>query len=210
LTDIRTAIAGAIAAKHLAPQNVRKIGIVGAGVQGRLQLLYLKKITPCRDVLVWGTNQTKLDLYKKEMCKEGFNVETTEDTTEIEKQCNLIVTVTPSKISLLKGDHLLPGTHITAIGSDTPEKQELHASILQKADVVVGDSISQCMLRGEIYQAIKSGAISKEMIMELGNVIAGTEKGRTSEEQLSIADLTGVAVQDIMIASAVYKAAKGK
>ena len=209
LTDMRTAIAGAIAAKHLAPKNVNKIGIVGAGVQGRLQLLYLKKIISCRDVLVWGTNQEELDLYKKEMSAEGFRIDSTKDTLDIERLCNLIVTVTPSKVPLLKGHNLLPGTHITAVGSDTPEKQELHSSILQRADVVVADSIQQCMLRGEIFQAIKKGTIKKEKAVELGNVISGSGRGRTSQSQLSVADLTGVAVQDIKIASAVYKSVFG-
>ena len=208
LTDIRTAIAGAIAAKYLAPKNVRKIGIVGAGVQGRLQLQYLKYVTSCRKALIWGINREELDRYKKDMIRSGFTIETTEDTDHIERQCDLIVTVTPSKTPLLKGDHLKPGTHITAVGSDTPEKKELHSSILGKADVVVADSIPQCMLRGEIFQSLKEGAISKEKIVELGNVIAGSVDGRTSENQITVADLTGVAVQDIKIASAVFKALK--
>jgi ornithine cyclodeaminase len=208
LTDIRTAIAGAIAAKHLAPENIRKIGVLGAGVQARLQLEYLKKVTSCRDILVWGRNRKELELYKKDMTAKGFNVETTEVTSNIEEQCNLIITATPSKTALLQGDNLMPGSHITAIGSDTPEKQELHSSILKKADVIVADSIPQCMLRGEIYQAIKAGSVKKDKVVELGNVIAGSAKGRTSQKQLSVADLTGVAVQDIKIASAVYKEVK--
>ncbi len=208
LTDIRTAIAGAIAAKHLAPEKVSKIGVVGAGIQGRLQLLYLKKVTSCRDVLVWGTGPEELEQYKKDMDEEGFRIETTLDTKDIEEKCQLIVMVTPSKTPLLKGDKIMPGTHITAVGSDTPEKQELKASLLKKADVVVADSISQCMLRGEIYQAMKAGEIKEDKVVELGNVIAGFAAGRTCSNQISIADLTGVAVQDIKIASAVFKALK--
>jgi ornithine cyclodeaminase len=99
-----------------------------------------------------------------------------------------------------------PGTHITAMGSDTPEKQELDPRILQKADIVVADSISQCLLRGEIYQALKAGVLEKERIVELGRVIVNPDLQRTSEEQITIADLTGVAVQDIQIAKAVYHA----
>jgi ornithine cyclodeaminase len=209
LTDVRTAIAGAIAAKYLAPNRVNKIGIIGTGIQARLQLQYLKDIVTCRNVLVWGRGKDQLNRYKNDMKAEGFNIELTQDTSDIEKQCNLIVTVTPSKVPLLRGDNLRPGTHITAVGSDTAEKQELNASILKKADIVVADSIEQCMMRGEIYKSIEAGMISKDKVVELGNIIACSSKGRTSEEQLSVADLTGVAVQDIMIASAVYKTFSG-
>jgi ornithine cyclodeaminase len=92
------------------------------------------------------------------------------------------------------------------MGSDTPEKNELDPQILQKADIVVADSISQCLLRGEIHQALKAGVLEKERILELGNVIVNPDLQRISEEQITIADLTGVAVQDIQIAKAVYHA----
>lgn len=206
LTDIRTAIAGAIAAKHLAPKQVQKIGIVGAGTQARLQLRYLKNIVNCRQVLVWGTGQEELERYRSDMMEEGFNVDITRDTSDIVANCNLIVTVTPSKVPLIKGLDFISGTHITAVGSDTKEKQEIDASVLKKADVVVADSVEQCMHRGEIYKALESGELKKDMVVELGQVISGAMKGRISEDQLSIADLTGVAVQDIKIASAVYHA----
>ncbi len=206
LTNVRTAVAGAIAARYMAPARVRKIGIAGAGAQGRLQLRYLKNVVNCKHVLVWGLNQEELDIYKLEMEKEGFSVETTLDASEILKQCNLVVTTTPSKKPILNVRDLKKGTHITAMGSDTPEKQELDSEILRKADVVVADSIEQCMTRGEIARAISSGDLNKERVTELGNVISGLAKGRSSEEQITVADLTGVAVQDINIASAVFKA----
>jgi len=100
-----------------------------------------------------------------------------------------------------------PGeVHITAVGSDTPEKNELDPRILQQADIVVADSISQCLSRGEIYQSIKAGLLRKENLVELGNVIVNRGLGRTSDDQLTVADLTGVAVQDIQISKAVYEA----
>ncbi|KPL21523.1 MAG: ornithine cyclodeaminase [Bacteroides sp. SM1_62] len=206
LTDIRTAVAGAIAAKYLAPSKVHKIGIAGTGTQGRLQLLYLKEVVDCREILVWGRKQEKLDAYKSDMEKEGFHVETTLDSSEILKQCNLVVTSTPSKTPVLSRKDLKQGIHITAVGSDTPEKQEVDSLILRDADIVVADSIEQCMVRGEIYKAIEAGVLKKEELLELGNVIAGPARGRTSDQQITIADLTGVAVQDISIATAVHKA----
>ena len=204
LTDVRTAVAGAIAAKYLAPSKVQKIGIVGTGTQARLQLSYLKDVVDCRDVLVWGRNQDKLDSYKSDMEKELFNIETTLNASEILQQCNLVITTTPAKVPCLERKDLRPGTHITAVGSDTTYKQEVDSRILHSADIIVADSIEQCLLRGEIYQAIKAGDLKKEKPIELGNLISGIASGRTSNEQTSIADLTGVAVQDIKIAQAVY------
>jgi len=206
LTHVRTAAAGAVVAKYLAPQKVRCIGIFGAGMQGRMQLEYLKSITDCRDVIVWGLNQKEVDEYKQVMEKQGFNIRTTLDAEDIAANCNLIITATPATSPLLSADQIQKGVHITAMGSDTPEKNELDPRILQKASIVVADSISQCLLRGEIHHAIKVGVLRQEEIVELGNVIVNKELQRTYEDQITVADLTGVAVQDIQITKAVYKA----
>lgn len=206
LTDVRTAVAGAVAAKYCAPRKVERIGIVGAGVQARLQLEWLKRVTTCRDVMVWGPLADELANYKREMESRGFSVETTGDAAAILKTCNLVATATPSKTPLLSAADLRPGTHITAVGSDTPDKQELDSAILAKADVIVADSLSQCRLRGEIHKALEAGRIGEDRCVELGAVISGRAKGRTSESQITVVDLTGVAVQDIKIATAVYRA----
>ncbi len=206
LTDVRTAIAGAIAARYLAPKHVERIGIVGTGIQARLQLRHLKGVTECRDVLVWGRSRDHLERYKEEMGADGFSIATTTDASDILRECNLVVTCTPATSPLLHASDLRPGTHITAVGSDTPEKQELDAEILACADVVVADSIAQCLERGEIHKAIEAGRMDASKPVELGNVIAGRVPGRTSEDQITVADLTGVAVQDIKIAEAVYRA----
>ncbi len=116
------------------------------------------------------------------------------------------MTVTPSKSPLLFAADLRPGTHITAVGSDTADKQELDSEILARADLVVADSRSQCRLRGEIHKANEAGRIRVEDCLELGEIISGKAKGRTSDAQITVADLTGVAVQDIAIASAVFRA----
>jgi len=205
LTDIRTAAAGAVCAKYLAPDSVHRIGIVGAGVQGRLQLKYLKSVVECKDVIVWGMNQKELDLYRRDMEPGGFKIETTLNTDDVMSSCNLIVTSTPSTKPLLKAETLQKGTHITAMGSDTLTKQELDPEILKRADIIVADSISQSLVRGEIFKAISAGVIGKEDVIELGNVIADKKLQRLSDDQITIADLTGVAVQDIQISKAVYE-----
>jgi len=206
LTDVRTAAAGAVAAKYLAPKNVHRIGIFGAGIQGRMQLKYLKSIVNCRDVIVWGINREELDSYKNDMEPHGYNVQTTLEANDIAASCNLIVTATPSKTQLLQAGQIRKGTHITAMGSDTHEKQELDTGIFQKADIVAADSIDQSDSRGEIFKAKEAGVLTNEDIVELGNVIANKELQRTSDGQITVADLTGVAVQDIQISKAVYEA----
>jgi ornithine cyclodeaminase len=206
LTDIRTALAGAIAARVLAPDRVERIGIVGTGIQARAQLVHLKPVVECRAVLAWGRGPEQLASYRTAMAAEGFQVSTTLDAAEILQTCNLVVTTTPAAEPLLYAHDLQAGTHLTAVGSDTPHKQELDSAILQQADLVVADSIPQCLARGEIFRALQAGVLTTDHLVELGEILAGSHPGRTSENQLTVADLTGVAVQDIQIATAVYRA----
>ena len=205
LTNIRTAVAGAIVADHLAPRKVERIGVVGAGMQARLQVSYLKPVVDCVQVLAWGQNESELAKYRYDMEKDGFRVETTLEADQVLKFCNLVVTATPSTQPLLHLESLHPGVHITAVGSDTPQKQELDSAILAQADLIVADSISQCLSRGEIYQAISSGQITSDRVVELGRIISREAPGRTSDSQITVADLTGLATQDIQIATAVYR-----
>ena len=208
LTNVRTAAAGAVSAKYLAPKDVECIGVIGAGAQGRMQVEYLSQVTDCKEVMVWDMDQGALDDYKKDVEPLGFRVRTVSSAEDICAQCNLIVTATPAKAPLLSAENIRNGTHITAVGADTPEKNELDPKILQKADIVVADSISQCLLRGEIHHALAAGVLEKERIVELGNVITSPKLRRSSAEQITVADLTGVAVQDIQIAKAVYQGLK--
>ncbi|MEN8210958.1 MAG: ornithine cyclodeaminase family protein [Thermodesulfobacteriota bacterium] len=208
LTNVRTAVAGKIVAKYMAPKNVKAIGIFGTGIQGRMQVQYLESVTDCKNVFVWGQPNDNFDDYRTEMEALGYDVQTTTEAGEVAKNCNLIITATPSSEPLIRVDQLMPGTHITAMGADTPEKQELESEILKQADILVADSIEQCLTRGEIYQAVKSGQITDQKAVELGNIIADPALGRQSDDQLTIADLTGVAVQDVQITKAAYQAIK--
>ncbi len=209
LTDVRTAAAGAVAARYLAPKNVERIGILGTGTQARLQLEYLRTVVSCRDVLAFGRGESQLSEYAEDVSKLGFQVDTTEDAADLLRTCNLIVTTTPTESPLLNAGELRPGTHITAVGSDTATKQELDTSILKAADLIVADSIPQCLERGEIHKALEAGAIIETELVELGNIVSGRASGRTGDDQITVADLTGVAVQDIKIATAVYVSAIG-
>ena len=203
LTDVRTAVAGAICAKYISPKKVDGIGIVGTGVQAKMQLEYLKDIIDCRKAIVWGRSEASLLKYVADMKDSEFDIAITQNIDDVVDGCQLIVTCTPAERPLIS--RVNPGTHITAMGSDTLSKQELDSSILLEADLVVADSKSQCEIRGEIHQAIKSDRFSMDTVVELGEIINGDKEGRTSEKQITVADLTGVAVQDIQFSKAVLE-----
>ena len=205
LTNVRTAVAGSICAKYIAPSNINTIGIIGTGIQARMQLEYLKMVTDCREVLVLGRNKEKISKYIEDMKSHGFNINVASNSKELCENSNLIVTTTNANESLIHKDDIKKGTHITAMGSDTPEKRELDPEILNVADAVVVDSIPQCLERGETKNALDRNLIKKEELIEIGSIIDSGKKLRKNNNEITVADLTGVAVQDIMITNAVYE-----
>jgi ornithine cyclodeaminase len=204
LTNLRTAVAGAVVAKYLAPREVTAAGIVGPGIQGRMQLDWLRRGRRIEEAVVWGLDERELAAYRRDMESPGLKIRTTLRAEDVAAAANLIVTCTPSTRPLLKAEWIRPGTHITAMGSDTAEKQELDPAILARADRVVVDSLSQSELRGEVFRAVSAGAIGRERLVELGRVIEDPALRRASDAEITVADLTGVAVQDIMISQAVW------
>lgn len=209
LTDMRTAAAGAVVAKHLAAKNIDHIGIVGTGVQARMQLELLKDVVDCQSCFIWGRDAKKVqrtieDLQANASIKAwGLDIKAAREIDELVSQCRLIVTTTSATKPLIRADQVPKGTHITAMGSDDHGKQELEAELLAKADRVVADSVSQCVDHGECFHAVKGKLIEESSILELGDVIKNPALGRTSEDQITVADLTGVAIQDIQIAKMV-------
>jgi ornithine cyclodeaminase len=212
LTDMRTAAAGAVAAKHLAAKKIQHIGIVGTGVQARMQLEMLRGVVDCRSCLIWGRDPAKVqtmieDLQAKENIRQwGLEIFAAKSLDELASNCNLIVTTTPARSPLIRADQVKKGTHITAMGSDDHGKQELDAEVLALADLVVADSISQCVDHGECLAAVQGKQIEEGSILELGDVIKNPANGRSSDDQITVADLTGVAIQDIQIAKMVDRA----
>ena len=205
LTNVRTAAAGAVAAKHLAPARIERIGILGAGIQGRLQLEHLMGVVSCREVSVWVPDPSETESYLEYFAGTDLNIEIVVTPEKVAEKCNLIVTATPAKTPLLKAGDIRPGTHITAMGSDTADKIELDPEILGRADLVVVDSLSQSESRGEVFRAVEAKSLNRDSVSELGAVISGKAEGRTREDQVTVCDLTGVAVQDLMIAEAVSR-----
>ena len=204
LTDIRTAVAGQICAQQFS-NDIKCIGVLGTGLQARLQVEYLTHVTDCRNLIVWGRNREKMKQYQKDMVHKGFKVNLADSVRQLSKSSNLIITATGSSEPMLFPEDIMPGTHITAMGSDTLMKRELGPGVLKVSSLVIADSITQCQERGEISHGLKEGDLSKDSVVELGDILSGTRAGRTSQKDITVADLTGVAVQDIQIAIAVFK-----
>lgn len=209
LTSLRTALAGRIAARALAPSLVKGIGILGTGSQARLQLEYLMPVTNCRQVTVWGRTAQALADYRQFAQGLGFTVTTTLSAEQVARAANLIVTTTPSREALLRREWIRPGTHITAVGADAHGKQELEPQLVAAADVVVADSIAQCSAFGEVSHAVKAGLLQPSRLVELGQLLAGNATARRDDEQITLVDLTGVAVQDAVIARCAFRACAG-
>ena len=202
LTDARTAAAGAVAAKYLAPREIGCIGILGAGIQARLQLEYLREVTSCRRVRLWARAADRARAFTV----QGFDIEVVASPADVAAGAQLIVTTTPSKDWLLGAADVRPGTHITAMGADGGGKQELEPALFALAQVRAVDSLSQCSQYGDSAFALKQGLIRAQDLVELGRVIQDPSLRRRSERDITIADLTGVAVQDMAIAELALQA----
>jgi ornithine cyclodeaminase len=205
LTDLRTAIAGLIAAKYLAPRRPKCIGIVGTGIQARMQLELLTGHYGSGPVRVWGRDRRKAAAFVENMTTAGTNTAVADTLAELCSQCDLIVTTTPSTAPLLAAEWIRAGTHITAVGADAKGKQELDPTLFERADICAVDSAAQCIDHGETAHAITAGLIEPAKLVELGAIIEGTKAGRSAREQITIADLTGLVVQDIRIAQHVLR-----
>ncbi|MGB7294015.1 MAG: cyclodeaminase [Candidatus Aminicenantales bacterium] len=202
LTDLRTGIAGAIAAKHLAPSRVETAGVIGSGTQARYQIRGLRMMRSFNRLLVFGIDLTGVDRYVSEMNEElGIEVVKAGSPEEVVRESRFVVAATPSREPYLRAEWLHPGLHITAMGADSEHKQELFAEVIGRADRLVCDSKSQCFRLGELHHALNAGIISQEAdITELGELTAGRKTGRKKDEEISVCDLTGVGVQDTTIA----------
>lgn len=200
LTSMRTALAGQIVARAMAPSHVRGIGVVGTGDQARMQLEQLMPVTACRRLTVYGRNRQGLEQYCEFAEALGFDVAATQNAKDVATNSNLIITATPSREAIIANEWVNPGTHITAIGADSLGKQELDVHLVARADFIVVDSIEQCCQFGEISGALKSGLIDKGRLVTLGSVLSGHAIGRQDDTQITVADLTGLGVQDAQIA----------
>lgn len=209
LTDVRTGIAGAIAAKHLASKNIRTAGVIGSGMQARYQMRGIKLVRQFREVLVFGIQKEQVGQYVQEMTQElGVPVKAAESAEQVVRESDMVVTTTPSRDPFLKAEWLHPGLHITCMGSDAEHKQELYPEVFAKADLIACDRVSQVFRLGELHHALEAGVVTdRTSVIELGEIITGKVSGRTDDQQITICDLTGVGVQDTQIARLAFKKA---
>jgi ectoine utilization protein EutC len=202
LTDLRTAAAGAVAARHLAPARVETAGVLGTGVQARLQIEAARLARPFSRVLVWGRNPERAAACAADLTA-GLCIQARAepDPARLVAESQLVVTTTPARAPVLRAEWLHPGLHVTAMGSDQAGKNEVEPAALARADLYVADRVSQCAALGELRSAVETGLMSAVAVPELGAIITGTVGGRDSEDQITICDLTGTGAQDTAIAS---------
>ena len=210
LTDIRTALAGAIAAKYLAPTEIDCVGVVGAGTQGRYQVRALQRVRRFNRIVVYDRDVELAATYAREMTQElGLDVVVASGPEMVVCDSQLVITATPSREPYVRAEWLRAGQHLTAMGSDSEEKQELEPQVLGRADRIVCDRKSQCFRLGELHHAKVAEVLDESHdITELGELTAGSKKGRATEGEITVCDLTGVGVQDTAIALLAFRKAK--
>ena len=204
LTDLRTGAAGAIAAKYLAPRKECVLGVVGTGRQAEAQVRATAQEISLSRVLVWSRNPAHAAAFAARLAPLPAESAPLERACD----CNILVTTTPSRAPLIKSEWIRPGTHINAIGADAPGKEELDPEILHRARVFVDDP-AQAFHSGEINVPISTGKYQPWMIAgTLGEVVIGKRK-RESDEEITVFDSTGLAIQDLAIASLAMRQATG-
>jgi ornithine cyclodeaminase len=213
ITDVRTGAAGGVAARHLAPAEIAKVAVIGTGVQARYQLDALARVRRFRDVRVWGRNPDHAEGCVRELSTrpelpQGCEFRVADTVERAVDDADVVVTCTASTEPLLRAEWLKAGSHLTALGSDGANKQELDVGILSRADLLVCDSVAQCAEIGELHHGIEAGVVGTADAIELGRITGGKEAGRTRPEQLTVCDLTGVGVQDVAAALLVLSRAR--
>ncbi len=210
LTDLRTGLAGAVAAKYLANKIIDTVGVVGAGGQARYQIECLRLVRDFKRLLVHSRSTERAQRYADEMGSQ-FAIEV--DIVPLEqlvRESDIVVTTTSSREPLIQSDWLHPGLHITAMGSDLCGKQELHASALGAADLIVCDRFDQCFSMGEMQHADNGLNRNASHIIELGELTSGAYTFQRKDTDITICDLTGTGVQDTAIALQAYDRAMAR
>ncbi|GHA16334.1 cyclodeaminase [Devosia pacifica] len=203
LTDVRTAAAGAVAAKYLARADAETAGILGAGVQARLQLKALMLVRPIKSAQIWARDAAKAERAAEELSRElSIAVRAVTSAKAAVHDADVVVTTTPSREPVLQAGWLSPGQHVTAMGSDAEHKNEIDPAVFSRLNHYVPDRLGQTKVLGELHHAIEAGAVRKDAAFtELGEIVAGKVAGRREDDEITLADLTGTGVQDTAIAT---------
>jgi ornithine cyclodeaminase len=206
VTDQRTAAAGGVAAAELAPERVETAAVLGTGIQARKQAEALRAVRPgLRDVRVWGRDLARARACAADLGASGLEAVAVGTVREAVAGAQVVVTCTASREPLVELGWLDTGAHVTAVGSDGEGKWELDPEILRAAGVLAVDALTQCVRLGELQHAPDQA----DRAVELGHLIGDPTLGRTSQDQLTVCDLTGVGVQDVAAANVVMARASG-
>jgi len=202
LTDLRTAAAGALSTQVFGPKHIRRIGVIGTGVQSRFQILFHGTVTGCRNLMIYGRSIQKAKVLAKEFCEVGWRAEVAGDIAELCRECDVVITVTASRHALVQPYMVRAGMHFVCMGSDAKGKQELHPEILENADRVVVDDECQCRESGELQYTRRNLEVVK-----FGKLLLH-QKSYRNEEDITVFDSTGLAAQDVAIAKLALKLLK--
>jgi alanine dehydrogenase len=209
ITSLRTAAATAVAAKFLARQDSRTVTICGCGNQGRIQLKALSRVRPLETAFAYDRDGEQALRFSQDLISDlRMSVVPVSNLSAAVRQSDICVTCTTSRQPLLGSDDVSPGTFIAAVGADNPQKQELHPSLMA-ASKVVCDILEQCAVMGDLHHALEAGVVTRANVYaELGEVVAGKKPGRESQEEITIFDSTGMALQDVAAAAFLYEKAQ--
>lgn len=208
LTALRTAAASAVSVAHLARQDSKVLGIVGAGHQAAFQLRAVAEQRPFERIVAWNRTADKLEPLRAVADDLGLAFEAV-SLDDLGAASDVIVTITSSFDAILTAKQVKPGTHVACMGTDTKGKQEVENALIGHATVFT-DEVAQSVTIGECQHAIYDLTIRPEDITEIGAVINGTHKGRTSESEITLFDGTGVGLQDLGVAASVVDLAVKK
>ncbi|MDB5522461.1 MAG: ornithine cyclodeaminase [Rhizobium sp.] len=208
LTGVRTGAASAIATKHLSRRDSTRLGIIGTGAQSAYQLRATMAVRNIRTVYAWDPSADNLDTFGKLVAELGLDYKPGDSREAVAANADILITVTPSSKALVKKAWVRPGTHISAMGADTRGKQELDPQLVASAALFV-DEAAQSLSIGELQHAFGLGLITEKDIRgSIGEVIAGMIDGRKSDEDVTLFDGTGVALQDLVVADLAVKRAR--
>jgi alanine dehydrogenase len=208
ITILRTGAATAVAARYLARADSRIVTICGCGNQGRVQLRAIAGVLPIKKAYAFDRDPNMAASFARDMEADlGFSVEATADASAAVSASDICVTCTPSQEFFVTAGAVKLGTFIAAVGADSPHKQEIQPELLAKA-TVVADSLEQCAAIGDLHHAIAKGVMTRgDVHAELAEVVADKKPGRMSDEEITIFDSTGVALEDVAAAVVVYERA---
>jgi len=208
ISILRTGAATVVAAKYLARRGTAVVAVAGAGAQGRVQLRAVARVLPVERALVWDIDPARAAALGDELGAElGIEIVAVDDYRKAARDADVCITCTPSEEYILDEEDVRPGTFVAGVGADNPHKRELSPALLARNTVVV-DVLEQCATIGDLHHALEAGAMTRDDVhAELGAVVAGRAAGRSSDEEITIFDSTGMALQDVAAAAAVYERA---